>query len=46
LAEAKAYQQKYATRTGGGWLPIIKLDLARMSDAPFSYSPTDQAIQP
>lgn len=46
LAEARAYQQKYATRTGGGWLPIIRLDLARLSDAPFSYSPTDQAIQP
>jgi predicted component of type VI protein secretion system len=46
LAEAKAYQQKYATRTGGGWLPIIKLDLARLSDAPFSYSPTDQGVQP
>lgn len=46
LAEARAYQQKYATRTGGGWLPIIRLDLARLSDAPFSYSPTDQSIQP
>ena len=46
LAEAKAYQQKYAARTGGGWLPIIKLDLTNMNSTPFSYTPADQAIQP
>jgi len=46
LAEAKAYQQKYATRTGGLWLPVVKLDLTQLKGAPFSYSPTDQAVQP
>jgi hypothetical protein len=45
LTEAKAYQQKYFTKTGG-WLPIVKLDLTRLKDLPFSYAPTDQAIQP
>lgn len=46
LAEARTYQQKYAARTAGAWLPVIKLDLAAPNDAPFSYIPTDQLIQP
>jgi hypothetical protein len=45
LAEAKAYQQKYAARTGA-WLPVVRLDLARLDGSPFSYAPTDQLIQP
>jgi hypothetical protein len=48
LPEARVYQQKYASRTGGQWLPVIKLDAAKMAagNAPFSYSAADQAIQP
>ncbi|UZJ59578.1 hypothetical protein OKW98_24035 [Pseudomonas sp. KU26590] len=48
LPEARVYQQKYASRTGGQWLPVIKLDAAKMAagTAPFSYSTADQAIQP
>ncbi|WP_268799872.1 hypothetical protein [Pseudomonas huanghezhanensis] len=48
LAEAKTYQQKYATRTGGLWLPVIKLDATKMAagTAPFSYSTADQAVKP
>ncbi|MDD1966876.1 hypothetical protein NPS29_16230 [Pseudomonas putida] len=46
LAEAKAYQQKYVTRTGGMWLPVIKLDMTKLAGNPFSYSTADQAVQP
>ncbi len=46
LAEAKSYQQKYAARSGGKWLPIVKLDLAKLDAYPFRYNPTDQPIQP
>jgi hypothetical protein len=45
LPEAKVYQQKYAARTGGLWLPVIKLDPAKFNGNPFSYSATDQAVQ-
>lgn len=44
LPEAKAYQQKYAARTGGLWLPVIKLD-TKVNSNPFSYSAADQAVQ-
>ena len=46
LTAAKAYQTKYDSRTGGQWLPIIKFDAARLNANPFSYSASDQAIQP
>jgi hypothetical protein len=46
LPEAKIYQTKYAARTAGGWLPIIKLDLTKLNGSPFSYNAGDQAIQP
>jgi hypothetical protein len=46
LAEAKAYQQKYAAHTGGGWLPVVRLDLSQLDGMPFSYSPSDQLVQP
>lgn len=46
LVEAKAYQQKYAARTAGRWVPIVKLDLSKLDGSPFSYSSTDQAVQP
>jgi methionyl-tRNA formyltransferase len=46
LAQAKAYQQKYVTRTRGHWLPIIKLDTAQLGANPFSYRAADQAVQP
>lgn len=46
LPEAKVYQQKYATRTNGLWLPVIKLDLTQLNGDPFSYNPADQAVQP
>lgn len=45
LPEAKAYQQKYAARTGGLWLPVIKLDMTKVNSNPFSYSAADQAVQ-
>lgn len=45
LAEAKAYQTKYKTRTGL-WVPIVKLDLTQLNGNPFSYNPADQAVQP
>jgi len=47
LPEAKVYQQKYASRTGGLWLPIIKLDATKLAGGvgPFSYNTADQAIQ-
>lgn len=44
-AEAKTYQTKYNARTGK-WLPIVKLNLANLATNPFSYSASDQAIQP
>jgi len=43
--EAKTYQTKYKTRTGN-WLPVIKLDLTKLNGTPFSYSATDQAVNP
>ncbi len=46
LPEAKVYQQKYEARTGGEWLPIIKLDVTKLNGNPFSYNPADQALQP
>lgn len=45
LAEAKIYQTKYVAKTGGLWLPVIKLDPAKFNGNPFSYSATDQAVQ-
>lgn len=47
LPEARAYQQKYKTRTSL-WVPVIKLDATKMAAgvAPFSYIPADQAVQP
>lgn len=46
LSDAKVYQTKYSSRTAGRWLPIIKLDPARLNGNPFSYSAADQAVQP
>jgi hypothetical protein len=46
LPDAKAYQQKYVTRTGGLWLPVVKLDMTKLAGNPFSYASTDQAVQP
>lgn len=46
LRDAKVYQQKYKERTGN-WLPMVKLDLTRLSTStPVSYNPADQAVQP
>ncbi len=46
LPEARVYQQKYAAKTGGMWLPVIKFDMTQLNGNPFSYNPTDQALQP
>jgi hypothetical protein len=46
LPAAKVYQQKFAAKTGGQWLPVIKLDMTKLAGNPFSYSAADQAIQP
>jgi hypothetical protein len=44
LAEAKVYQTKYMQRTQI-WVPVIKVDLKRNAENPFSYAEADQAIQ-
>lgn len=47
LLEAQEYQRRYTARTGGLWLPIVKLDIARLAIGnPFSYAALDQAVQP
>ncbi|WP_342648743.1 hypothetical protein [Pseudomonas sp. REB1044] len=45
LNDAKIFQTKFKNATGK-WVPVIALDLNKVSGSPFSYSSANQAVQP
>ncbi|MFF7109239.1 hypothetical protein [Pseudomonas sichuanensis] len=45
LNDAKTFQTKFKSNTGI-WVPVVALDLNKLSGSPFSYLSADQAVKP